>query len=285
MKTKKAFLMILMSALGILNAYSQLPSYVPTNGLVGYWPFNGNANDESGNGNNGTVNGVTLTADRFENTDKAFSFNGLNNYIGLTPLNLSSSNEITISIWVKPSDITSSQDQDIIRQTNGVNTLDWLLCFNSYGTKIKFGLGVTGSYTELIVPINSSIYNNSWHHLIATYDGAKKSIYCDGVILGTETKTGNITYASDETLSLGSACPSVNCSEWYPGIIDDIAIYNRDLTQQEITAMYLGCSTTIASITPAGSTTFCQGGTVVLNASTGTGYSYEWYKNGAIING
>ncbi len=47
------------------NTFAQVPSYVPTNGLVGYWPFNGNANDESGSGNNGTVNGATLTTDRF----------------------------------------------------------------------------------------------------------------------------------------------------------------------------------------------------------------------------
>ena len=45
-------------------SFSQVPSYVPTDGLVGYWPFNGNANDESGNGNDGTVNGVVLSEDR-----------------------------------------------------------------------------------------------------------------------------------------------------------------------------------------------------------------------------
>jgi hypothetical protein len=44
-----------------------VPSYVPTNGLVGWWPFNGNANDESGNGNNGTVNGATLTTPQIAN--------------------------------------------------------------------------------------------------------------------------------------------------------------------------------------------------------------------------
>ena len=49
---------------------AQVPSYVPTDGLVGYWPFNGNANDESGNGNNGTVNGATLTSDRFGNENQ-----------------------------------------------------------------------------------------------------------------------------------------------------------------------------------------------------------------------
>ena len=48
------------------GAFAQtIPSYVPTNGLVGWWPFNGNANDESGNGNHGTVNGAALTSDRF----------------------------------------------------------------------------------------------------------------------------------------------------------------------------------------------------------------------------
>ena len=53
---------------------AQIPSFVPTNGLVGYWPFNGNANDESGNGNNGVVNGATLTSDRFGNAGKAYNF-------------------------------------------------------------------------------------------------------------------------------------------------------------------------------------------------------------------
>ncbi len=55
-------------------SFGQVPNYVPTNGLVGYWPFNGNANDESGNGNNGTNNGATLTADRFGNANSAYGF-------------------------------------------------------------------------------------------------------------------------------------------------------------------------------------------------------------------
>ena len=63
------------------NVFSQVPNYVPTTGLVGYWPFNGNANDESGNGNNGTVNGATLTTDRFGSANSAYSFNGNGNHI------------------------------------------------------------------------------------------------------------------------------------------------------------------------------------------------------------
>ena len=65
------------------KAFSQVPSYVTTNGLVGWWPFNGNANDESGNGNNGTVNGATLTADRFGVANKAYGFDGVDDFISV----------------------------------------------------------------------------------------------------------------------------------------------------------------------------------------------------------
>ena len=56
------------------NISAQVPSNVPTNGLVGYWPFNGNTIDESGNGNNGSVNGATLTSDRFGSNNSAYDF-------------------------------------------------------------------------------------------------------------------------------------------------------------------------------------------------------------------
>jgi len=58
-------------------------SPVPTDGLILYFPFNGNANDESGNGNNGTVYGATLTADRFGSASSAYDFNGVNAYINI----------------------------------------------------------------------------------------------------------------------------------------------------------------------------------------------------------
>ena len=83
----------LITALCLISSLyyqAQVPSYVPTNGLVGWWPFNGNANDESGNGNNGTVNGANLTADRFGNVNKAYSFDGIDDFIDLgTSINFS----------------------------------------------------------------------------------------------------------------------------------------------------------------------------------------------------
>ena len=77
---KYYFVLVLIFVVNLLSAQN-IPNYVPKDGLVGYWPFNGNANDESGNGNHGTVNGATLTSDRNGTANSAYSFNGVSNYI------------------------------------------------------------------------------------------------------------------------------------------------------------------------------------------------------------
>lgn len=96
---KNAMLLLVAIFIG-MSVMSQVPSYVPTNGLVGYWPFNGNANDESGNGNNGVVNGATLTSDRFGNVGKAYSFDGLSNFIEVANnSSLQNTQAFSISAW------------------------------------------------------------------------------------------------------------------------------------------------------------------------------------------
>jgi hypothetical protein len=128
---------ILFLALGFLlttqTLFAQVPSYVPTNGLVGYWPFNGNANDESGNGNNGVVNGASLTTDRFGNANSAYSFNGSSNYIQISDasaLRLSET-DYTISVWINEVGLSAIEHQAIISKRNpytNVTNLDgWLL--------------------------------------------------------------------------------------------------------------------------------------------------------------
>ena len=91
--------MFLLGTLISVNA--QVPSYVPSNGLAGWWPFSGNANDVSGYGNNGTVNGATLTTDRFGNPNAAYSFDGINDYIRCTSTGVAGSGSRTISFWIK----------------------------------------------------------------------------------------------------------------------------------------------------------------------------------------
>jgi hypothetical protein len=101
MTNKIVIVKTLKQFLTLFTISAQVPSYVPTNGLVGYWPFNGNANDLSVNANNGTVNGATLTTDRNGNANSAYSFNGSSG-ISIphsTSLNIASSS--TFSFWLK----------------------------------------------------------------------------------------------------------------------------------------------------------------------------------------
>ena len=97
-KLKLLFLIV------IIVTSNSLQSQIPTNGLVGYWPFSGNANDSSGNNLNGTVNGAVLTEDRFGNSSSAFNFDGIDDYILVNDDDLLSfpNNEFTFSFWVNP---------------------------------------------------------------------------------------------------------------------------------------------------------------------------------------
>ena len=94
----------LLFVIVIIVISNSLLSQTPSNGLVGYWTFSGNANDSSGNNLNGTVNGAVLTEDRFGNSSSAFNFDGIDDYILVNDDDLLSfpNNEFTFSFWVNP---------------------------------------------------------------------------------------------------------------------------------------------------------------------------------------
>ena len=98
---KKLF--ICFAVIGFTFAFCGYTSADLNDGLVAYYPFNGNANDESGNGNDGSVNGATLTEDRFDNENSAYSFDGVNDYIVVNDSDdLDNTNKLTISTWIFP---------------------------------------------------------------------------------------------------------------------------------------------------------------------------------------
>ena len=85
---KKALFIFLISCRFVTSGISQtIPPFVSANGLIGWWPFNGNADDESMNGNEGQVHGAKLTTNRFDKPNKAYSFNGIYDYITVDILN------------------------------------------------------------------------------------------------------------------------------------------------------------------------------------------------------
>jgi hypothetical protein len=225
------------------NLMAQVPSYVPTNGLVGWWPFNGNANDESGNGNNGTVNGATLTADRFGNAGKAYSFDGTDwiEIVNSNSLN-SPSTVITTSSWFKIDNwynVNNSGWFPILSKSNSSN-------YGNYRLGVgKNSQGVITSYSNLnsdaIGGDTLILQNNTWNHIAITINDASNvaSIYINGILI-VQRPTIYSGWTTTNTMPLIFGMDKPGSIEYAIGKLDDIGIWNRALTQQEITDLYNG---------------------------------------------
>jgi hypothetical protein len=235
----KLLLLAMGIALSAQSLIAQVPSYVPTNGLVGYWPFNGNANDVSGNNNNGTVNGATLSTDRFGNANSAYSF-ALNDEIVISNLNQTS--DWGISFWFN----------SINQSSFGLQYPIGLGC-NSISTFGAPGFGINGGLQQS--PCNSLLLNKTfltdattectsnlwssgvyqqqeWNHVIINKSGNLYEIY----INGQNPSTGTLSDINFESITLGRRC-DFNFLKFI-GKIDDLGIWNRALTQEEITNLY-----------------------------------------------
>jgi hypothetical protein len=187
MKTR--ILLLSFIALSSISAFAQnVPSYVPSNGLVGWWPFNGNANDESGNGNNGTVNGSTLTTDRFGNNNQAYNF--LNSSILVNnPTGLPTGNApYSLSCWFN--NFNNDNGSMIFygdyqqNQANGLRLAE-NYCNNSVG--MPYGIVNNWFFNDCGFCTNDSteIKRNFWNHVLITFDGNQRKLYLNNQLKAT----------------------------------------------------------------------------------------------------
>jgi hypothetical protein len=223
---------------------AQIPTYVPTNGLVGYWPFNGNANDESGNGNNGIVNGATLTSDRFGNVNSAYQFDGINNNI-LIPdnsiYNFESSGQFSISYWVRFISISNVQGSIIIcKQTGSGITQDGWSSYVDVDTlpRTRFQNGSPTSLADLSAITKVQI--NKDYFIAVTFDKIQNQVkyYIDGVFQVQSAVGNGLIGNNGNGIIIGKPSWIYSNAKGIDGKIDDIAIYNRAISQVEINQLY-----------------------------------------------
>lgn len=222
---------------------------IPTNGLVAYYPFNGNANDTSGNGANGTVTGATLTSDRFGNTNTAYNFDGANNYIDAVISNIPKNNSArTISGWFKTNDAFSDPNKyDATIFNYGTLAKLQRLSLSIYQKGyLNLITGTTSSSDDYYIN-NFDYSNNDWYFFTITYDGTKLSIYVNGKYV--DQKAVNLNTVGN-IFRIGQRISGDSVNEGFKGTIDDVAIWNRVLTQEEISAMYVPASTTNYTLIP-----------------------------------
>ena len=283
MKTKSIIAALLLVA---SSAFAQVPSYVPTNGLVGWWPFNGNANDESGNGNNATANGATLDLDRFGNTNSSYRLYGSTGIIRTNnPFYYSNTNH-SISFWIKIQDPTDPDQSFYNTVPHTIECFGFNYYLNPAGYFHYFlgnGVnGISGWNTALNQSFSAQsclLATTSWFNYTIVLQGLQWKLYINGNLCHTfnaNQATGSM--AADLCFGNDIASPSA-----INGQIDDIGTWNRALTQQEITALYTAQSCTSNTITADGPTTFCAGNYVNLTSDV-VGGTYQWKKNGVNIS-
>ena len=217
-------------------------------GLQAYYPFNGNANDESGNNNNPVVNNATITSDRFGNPNSAWHFNGSYQYMRIrNNPSLNFSRQITLSVWVKPTGFyygICHASQVLSKGGGNYNPGNYALRFDD--ALYTRGTGCDGSKCDtlhqnfrgtgtVLSPYPGEfIKKQKWYHVVYTNDGDTARLYVDCqlkyAVYFPETFTNN------EDLFFGKSDDTL-FPFWLNASLDDIRIYNRALKRDEIAAL------------------------------------------------
>lgn len=216
-------------------------------GLKAYYPFSGNANDVSGHNNHPVFNNATLTADRFGNPNSAYHFNGTNNYMRIpNHPTLNMGNTLSISMWVRPTGYYTGQCYNNMMLMKG--DADYLpgnysLRFSDAYTGCSATPTTTeerfydGNGTVAQLPL---VQLNQWYNVTVTYDGTTARLYVNCILRATTPFTGNFTNSFDVFLGhLNNA----QFPYWLNGDLDEVRIYDRALTVDEVNVLG-GCIVT-----------------------------------------
>jgi hypothetical protein len=288
---KKNLLLTAIAILGFATmSFAQVTSYVPTSGLVGWWPFTGNAGDSSVYGNNGTVNGATLTTDRFGNPNSAYSFNGVNDYIN-TPnsASLSITSDITMSAWILDNgDSPHTNDYHTILGKRN-NSSYW-----SYNLSISLINGGTGQEYKKIIsgrrnPPGTGDYKFSgdsintliWQHVAVTVKTDTINFYLNGNNVGYVVATGNVFTIPVIDQSVGLTIGACNSpTEYFWGKLDDIGIWNRALDSCEVKDLYFAslgnCCNISVTTQPINQSVNISNNAQFTTASSDSLATYQW---------
>lgn len=284
--------------IGVIS-YAQIPSYVPSNGLVGWWPFNGNANDESVNGNNGTNNGAIFCNDNMGVLNSALNQSVNGSYIRTQSVINNVYNNFSISFWANPAQADIVKNQGITGQ-EGPATMSIIHPphgTTNWGSGSNAGVGINVGTNQIQIVEHTDNYISSplvysgqiigWHHFVLVYNQHIPKLYMDGSIVATGLQStiqfvrpgsGFCNLYTNSGFG-NSFDPNGNPIGNYKGDYDDIGIWNRALTDQEILALYQGCQMVITTQPSNQSVNVSAGNTTFSVASSASNPTYQWQAN------
>ena len=206
------------------NSYNSL-----SNGLVAYYPFNGNAKDLSGSGNDGIPVSPVLSVDRLGASNAAYTFNGTSDRIDLAnsaALNMNNGVPFSMSAWIK-TDFNDGQ-RVILAKAAGASGNTPALFVDNEG-KLRFD-----NYYIDEVHSSISVRTGTWTHIAVTYDGSTYRLYVNGVADGEKAFTGSNESGNSWTFSIGGSLNTIFPSGMFKGSIDEVQFWSRTLSPTEV---------------------------------------------------
>lgn len=235
----KNFFLVFTFFLFQFHLFGQIPGYLPVQDLIAWYPFNGNALDNSGHSHNGTVYAAVPAPDRFGNQNSSFDFYGTNGTIVIPDdpeLRLSNC-DYTVSVWVNL--MNHSFDQDAILTKRIPSAYSGYIMNVQGQSQSNSGVinwQISGGNDPRYFS-NNSLSLNKWHNLVAVYNFNSNALkfYIDGQLDGQIT---NFPTPYDTNASLYIGNDSNGQSYCFSGLIDDIAFYRRALSECEISQIF-----------------------------------------------
>ncbi|MEQ9353698.1 MAG: FG-GAP-like repeat-containing protein [Vicingaceae bacterium] len=274
--------------LGNVSQSSETVSVTPTDGLVASYLFSGNASDSSGNGNNGTVNGATLTADRFGDANSAYSFDGVDDQITAKNseiLEAGVGDTFTWSGWVKPQNLPYTDFTTWIANTDSTiqTARNWEFQAINAGTNFRF-VYRNDSNTDYHIWTPEDGLKEEWTHITYVYefgDGSSIKYYINGVQEGGSwTQNDGNAEPLDISNNIFSVGSKFN-TEYWEGVTDDIKIFNAGLDEAQVLQLYANYHAPDTLITEAG----FQEATLKWSSERIAGLqSYQIYRDGSLVD-
>lgn len=211
---------------------------IPDTDPIAYYSFNGNAQDQSRFKNNGVIIGAKLTEDNFGIANSAFNFNS--SYIEINDEDVFhfATNKISITAWIKPIYVHGTY---IVQKT--AETIDGQILGGGgpFSLDIYPGTARSVIYSDdiddpMIITGKTKIKRNEWQHIAVTWDGKTAILYYNGQVEATK--------AFDQTISVTNGKLTIGTYQWvhpnaaFYGAIDNVRIYNRSLSKNEILDLY-----------------------------------------------
>jgi len=227
------------------TTYGSDQTFTTLSGLVAYYPFNGSANDLSGNNIHGTVYGATPAIDRFGNTNSAYYFDGIDDYIKITYDQRLYPSSITISFWLKRSNYDNPQHESVMSNSGGGIDPP----YDPFGCAFIEGdnhltVSINGDNDTQFIPLISQTEfdTNKWYHVCVFYNEitGEVAFYLNGIKEDSEIVFMNLC-TNELGMIIGTGQTSSGDpwpDTYFKGYIDDLRVYNIGISEAEIWYLY-----------------------------------------------